>query len=62
MNKCPSCGSAAQMQLIDRYRYNTKNIAEEYGCGCGAKLVRHYKLQFGILYTDEGAKYIKEDE
>ena len=62
MIKCPNCGSAAQIRLVDSYHYNQKNIAEEYECGCGAKLILHYKLQVGILYTEEGAKYIKEDE
>ena len=62
MVKCPNCGSTAQIRLIDSYHYNTNHIAEEYECGCGVKLVRHYKLRVDILYTDEGAKYIKEDE
>ena len=62
MVKCPKCGSTAQMQLIDSYHYNTDSIAEEYECGCGAKSVRHYKLRVNILYTDDGAEYIKEEE
>ena len=62
MVKCPNCGSTAQMRSVSGYHYNSKNIAEEYECGCGAKLIRHYKLHVSILYTDEGAKYIKEDE
>ena len=62
MVKCPNCGSTAQMRPVSGYHYNSNNIAEEYECGCGAKLIRHYKLQVSILYTDEGAKYIKEDE
>lgn len=62
MKKCPNCGSTAQLTLVDRYKYAKGKIAEEYVCGCGAKLIQHYELQIGILYTDEGAKYIKEDE
>ena len=62
MIKCPNCGSTAQTTLMDRYHYGEGKIAEEYECGCGAKLILHYKLQVSIAYTDEGVKYIKEDE
>ena len=62
MIKCPNCGSTAQIKFIESYHYTTKSIAEKYECGCGTQLVRHYKLQVSILYTDKGAKYIKEDE
>lgn len=62
MIKCPNCGSTAQIKFVEGYHYTTKSIAEQYECNCGAKLVRHYKLQVSILYTDDGAKYIKEDE
>ena len=62
MIKCPNCGSTAQIKLVESYHYNTNNIAEEYECGCGAKLIRRYKCQISILYTDEGAKYIREEE
>jgi hypothetical protein len=62
MIKCPNCGSTAQIKLVESYHYNTNHIAEEYECGCGAKLIRHYKCQVGILYTDEGVKYIREEE
>ena len=62
MVKCPKCGSTAQIRPVDSYHYTDNDIAEEYECVCGARLIRHYKFQIGILYTDEGAKYIKEDE
>lgn len=62
MIKCPNCGSTAQIKLIDSYHYTANNLAEKYECSCGAQLIRHYKLQTGILYTKDGAKCIKGDE
>lgn len=62
MIKCPNCGSTAQIKFIESYHYTTKSIAEKYECECGALLIRHYELKVGILYTDEGAKIIKEGE
>ena len=62
MIKCPNCGSVAQIKLTDSYHYTANSIAEEYECDCGTKLIRHYKLQVGIAYTSDGAKYIKEGE
>ena len=62
MEKCPNCGSTAQIKLIGSSGYTTKNIAVKYECSCGATLIRHYKLQVSILYTDKGAKCIKEDD
>lgn len=62
MIKCPNCESTTQIKFIESYHYTTKSIAEQYECGCGAKLIRHYQLQVSILYTNDGAKYIKGDE
>lgn len=60
--KCPNCGSTAQIKLIDSAHIVYNQLMEKYECGCGAKMVRHYKLQTAILYTDNGARLVKEDE
>lgn len=62
MVKCPNCGSTAQITLIDRYHYDKKKIAEEYECKCGAIVVQHYALVTTVVYTEDKAKFIKEDE
>ena len=62
MIKCPNCGSTAQLTLVDRYKYAKGKIAEEYVCGCGAKLVQHYTLVTNVVYTKEGVRYVKEEE
>jgi hypothetical protein len=62
MVKCPNCGSTAQVKLIDTTHMTPSQVSEKYECDCGALLIRHYKLQAAILYTDEGARLVKEDE
>ena len=62
MVKCPNCGSTAQIKLIDTTHMISNQVSEKYECGCGALLIRHYKLQTAILYTDEGARIVKEGE
>ena len=62
MIKCPKCGSTTQIKLIGTTHMIPNQVSEKYECGCGALLIRHYKLQTAILYTDEGARIVKEDE
>lgn len=62
MIKCPNCGSTSQIKLIDTMHIVPKQVSEKYECGCGALFIQHYKLQVAILYTNEGARIVKEDE
>lgn len=62
MIKCPNCGSTAQTTLMDRYHYGEGKIAEEYECGCGAKVVLHYELATTVVYAEDKVKYIKEGD
>ena len=46
MIKCPNCGSSAQVKQVWSNNYNeyTKNLANEYTCGCGCQFTMLFVL------------------
>lgn len=55
MNKCPSCGSTAQIRLAYEGTTST-SLSRTYKCGCGASVTIVYKKVETIFRSPSGTK------